>query len=328
MMKKQKVLVFMILLAVFVVFSWVAYSFYKNNTQHARVLQGEIDAQTYAISSKLAGRIAHMYVKKGDDVEVGDVVFSLYSPEAEAKLAQALAAQEVAKAQKQQAYHATRKQQLNAAIAQYNKAKVAADLMEKTYMRVEELYKEGVVSQQKRDEVFTKYQAARYTQQGAKEMMEMAQEGARKEVKKAAAAQEKVYAAKVQEVDAYIKEQKALSFHRGEVSQILIHEGELAPSGFAVVSIVDMEDVWARFAVREDDLHLFVKGKKVFVKIPALGEKKYSFEVSYISVMGEFATYKASENAQGYDMKSFEVHLRAVEKIEGLRVGMSVLVEL
>ncbi|MDQ7067332.1 MAG: HlyD family efflux transporter periplasmic adaptor subunit [Sulfurimonas sp.] len=156
----------------------------------------------------------------------------------------------------------------------------------------------------------------------------MAKEGARYEVKVAADAQERVYAAKVDEVKAYIDETLAYSFHAGEVSQVLIHSGELVPSGFPVVSIIDIQNSWAKFAVREDYLKNFVKGKIFRLKIPALGDETYEFKVSYIAVMGDFATWKATQSGKAYDMKSFEVQLRPLKAIKDLRVGMSVLLEL
>jgi HlyD family secretion protein len=200
--------------------------------------------------------------------------------------------------------------------------------MKATYERIERLYKEGVVSQQKRDEVYTKYKAAKYDSSAAKQMAIMAKEGARVEVKKAASAQERVYKAKVDEVNAFIKETSQRSFHKGEVTQVLIHEGELSPTGFPVVSIIDINDSWARFSVREDYLKKFKQGKLFQARIPALGEKSYPFKVTYIAVMGDFATWRATESGKGFDMKSFEVELRPLKPIKDLRVGMSVLLEL
>jgi HlyD family secretion protein len=307
---------------------WVSYTFYKAYQPKALILQGEIDAQSYNISSKLAGRIKEVFVKKGDDIKIGDSVFSISSPEVNAKLKQAKAAQDAAKAQKTQANNGARKEQIQASHDQWQKAKAAEKLMQKTYQRIQKLYDEGVISQQKRDEVFTKYQAAKYTSNAAKQMAVMAKEGARYEVKNAADAKERVYAAKVDEVNAYLDETVAFSFHKGEVSQVLIHSGELAPTGFPVVSIIDTDDSWARFAVREDYLKEFKKDKVFSVKIPALGDKTYRFKVTNIAVMGDFATWRATESGKGYDMKSFEVELRPITPIKNLRVGMSVLLEL
>jgi len=305
----------------------VGYIFYEAYQPKPIRLQGEIDAQYYSVSSKVPGRIDKVAVHKGDLVEVGDFIFSINSPEVEAKLKQAKSAKNAAGALSKEADKGARKQQIAAAKDQWKRAQEAEKLMAKTYIRIEKLYKEGVIPEQKRDEVYTKYRAAQYQSSAAKQMYLMAKEGAREEKKEAARAQEEVYAGKVDEVNSYIKETKQYAFHDGEVSQILIHEGELAPTGFPVVTLVDINDSWAKFHVREDLLHFFKKGEQVELEVPAL-EKRHLFEVSYISVMGEYATWRAAEAGKGFDLKSFEVELRPVEPIEGLRVGMSVLIQL
>ena len=112
------------------------------------------------------------------------------------------------------------------------------------------------------------------------------------------------------------------------MTQVLIHPGELAPTGFPVVFTVDMNNTWGRFAVREDYLKYFQKGKIFRVKIPAIGDRSYAFRVSYIAVMGDYATWRATESGKGFDMKSFEVELRPLKPIKNLRVGMSLLLEI
>jgi len=307
---------------------WVGTTFYKAYQPKPLSLQGDIDAQTYNISSKVPGRISQIDVKKGDIVKVGDFIFSISSDEVKAKLKQAKASKNAAEAIKDKADSGARKEEIEAAYNQYQKAKAAEDLMKTTYARVKKLYDEGVLSEQKHDEVYTKYKASKYTTNAAKQLYIMAKEGARSEDKKAALAKEEVYAGKVDEVEAYIKELNLYSFHNGEVTSVLIHEGELAPTGFPVVTLTDMSDSWARFTVREDLLKKFKKGSKFKVKIPALSEKTYEYEVTYISVMGSFATWKSPQAGKGFDMKSFEVHMRPIKPIKDLRVGMSVLLEL
>ena len=53
----------------------------------------------------------------------------------------------------------------------------------------------------------------------------------------------------------------------------------------------------------------------------------FEFKVTHIAVMGDYASWRATEAGSAYDMKSFEVELRSVEKVENLRVGMSTLIE-
>lgn len=325
---KSKLFIGLITLIVLGIFTWVAYGFYEAYQPKPIVLQGEITAQSYNVSSKIPGRISAVAVRKGDSVEKGDFIFSLYSPEVEAKLKQAQAAKDAATSQKKEANNGARKEQVIAAQEQYNKAKAAETLMKKSYERVQKLYKEGVVSLQKRDEVYTKYLAAKHTAEAAKQMALMAKNGAREEVKEAADAQERVYAGKIDEVNAYLKESKIHAFHKGEVSNILIHEGEIAPAGFPVVTLLDMEDVWARVSVREDFLHHFKLHQNIEVSIPAISKSSYPFEVTYIAPQGEYASWRASESGKGFDMKSFEVELRPTQPMEGLRVGMSILITL
>jgi HlyD family secretion protein len=307
---------------------WVGATFYKAYQPKPLSLQGEIDAQTYNISSKVAGRISQVAVKKGDNVKVGDFIFAISSDEVQAKLKQAQASKNAAEAVKNKADSGARKEEIEAAFNQYQKAKAAEDLMQTTYTRVKKLYDEGVLSEQKHDETYTKYKAAKYTTNAAKQLYIMAKEGARNEDKQAALAKEEVYAGKIDEVKAYIKELNLYSFHNGEVTSVLIHEGELAPTGFPVVTLTDMSDSWARFTVREDIIKKFKKGTKFKVKIPAIGDEAYEYEVTYISVMGSFATWKSPQAGKGFDMKSFEVHMRPTKTIKDLRVGMSVLLEL
>jgi HlyD family secretion protein len=307
---------------------WVGTTFYKAYQPKPLSLQGEIDAKTYNISSKVAGRISQIDVKKGDQVKVGDFIFSISSDEVQAKLKQARASKDAAEAVKDKADSGARIQEIEASKSQYQKAEAAQKLMQTTYKRIKKLYDEGVLSQQKHDEAYTKLQASQYTTNAAKQLYIMAKEGARSEDKKAALAKEEVYEGKIDEVEAYVKELNLYSFHNGEVTSVLIHEGELAPTGFPVVTLTNMSDSWARFTVREDLLPNFKKGKKFNVKLPGLGNETYEFEVTFISVMGSFATWKAPQAGKGFDMKSFEVHMFPTKPIKDLRVGMSVLLEL
>ncbi|PSW05111.1 HlyD family secretion protein [Photobacterium lipolyticum] len=306
---------------------WVGYTFWQAYQPQPERMQGQIEAQQYNVSSKVPGRINQVLVRKGEQVERGQLIFTLLSPELDAKLEQAKAGEQAAGAMAAQAEKGARSQEIEAARDQWQKAKAASSLMEKTYKRVDNLYKDGVLAEQKRDEAYTQWQAARYTERAAYQMFGMAQEGARVETKRAANEKVRMAAGAVAEVEAYAADTKVESWHNGEVTQILLHDGELAPQGFPVVSVIDMKDAWAVFHVREDKLTAYNQGAELSVSIPALGDERYSFKVSHVSVMGDFATWRATDAAQGFDMRTFEVEARPSLPIDGLRVGMSVIVE-
>ncbi|EPE2651923.1 HlyD family secretion protein [Vibrio fluvialis] len=306
---------------------WIGYSFYQAYQPETVRLQGQIESQQYSISSKVPGRIDQVYVRKGDEVKKGQLIFTLHSPEIEAKLEQAIAGQKAAGALAQEAENGAREQQIRAAKDQWMKAKAAAELAEKTYLRVNNLYKDGVVAEQKRDEANTQWQAAKYTESAAFQMYEMAKEGARAETKQAAQEKARMAAGAVAEVEAYAADTKIESWFDGEVSQVLMQSGELAPQGFPVVTVVDREDSWAVLNVREDLLSHFQKGTTFNAYLPALN-KSVEFKVTHVAVMGDFATWRSTDAAQGFDLRTFEVEARPTAPETNLRMGMSVVVEL
>ncbi|MDG4869043.1 biotin/lipoyl-binding protein, partial [Guyparkeria sp. 1SP6A2] len=82
---------------------WIGYSFYQAYQPQPVRLQGQIESQQYSISSKVTGRIDQVFVRKGDLVSKGQLIFTIHSPEIEAKLEQAMAGQRAAGALAQEA---------------------------------------------------------------------------------------------------------------------------------------------------------------------------------------------------------------------------------
>jgi HlyD family secretion protein len=324
-MKKIKLGV--MVLAVVLLIGWLCFRFYQAYQPQPVRLQGQIQAQQYSISSKVSGRIDQVLVRKGDIVNKSQLIFTLFSPEITAKLDQAIAGQKAAGAMAKEAEKGARTQQIQASKDQWLTAKSAAQLMEKTYQRINNLYNDGVVAEQKRDEANTQRQAAKYTENAAFQMYQLMQEGVREETKVAAQQKEIMAAGVVAEVQASAADTKITSWFNGEVSQVLLNSGELAPQGFPVVTIIDTKDAWAVLNVREDLLNNFEKGMRFTAYLPAL-DKRIIFEVSHVAVMGDFATWRSTDATQGFDLRTFEVEARPVESIDNLRMGMSVVVEL
>lgn len=310
-----------------IILLWLCITFYKAYSPKPQILQGQIVAREYSVSSKLAGRIDEILVKKGDKVKKGDLIYTIKSPELHAKLTQAQAGYEAAKALSTQTHKGTREETIISAKDIWQSAKAMADLAEKTYNRIQSLYDNGVLSLQKRDEAYTAYQSAKYNENTAYQQYKIALDGATTEIKKAAFEKERAAKGQVSEVQAYIKDIQAYAPVDGEISNVLLHSGELSPSGFPVALIVDMDQAYLKVGVPENYLKDFTVGKTFQAYVPAL-DKNITFRVDYVSVMGEFATWKATSATKGYDMKSFEVEARPTEKIDGLRLGMSVLVSL
>jgi len=151
--------------------------------------------------------------------------------------------------------------------------------------------------------------------------------GFRKEDRVAASEVTRGTSAAVQEIDALAADISLRSPIAAEVDKILLHQGELATPGFPLISLVNLDDVWAVFNLRENELASVKIGTVFTGRVPALGDRVVKFSVYYISPKGEYATWRATRQSSGYDIKTFEVRARAGEKIDGLRPGMSVLID-
>ncbi len=324
-MKRSLKVVALVLIALcFVV--WLIISFKRAYEPKEDRIYAQVQAREYAISSKVAGRVENIFVKKGDMLKKGDLVYNINSPELQAKIEQAKAGYEAAQALSTEAKQGARVESIQSAKDVWQGSKTMANLAKSTYERIESLYKDGVVSQQRRDEAYANYTTAKHNENAAYQQYKIALDGASNEMKIAAQAKADAAAGQVNEVESYAKDTQAIAPANGEVSNILLHEGELAPSGFPVVLIIDMNEAWISFAVPEYRLKDFAKDSTFRAYIPAL-EREAEFKVTFVSVKGDFATWRATSAHKGYDVKTFAVEAHPLSHIEGLRVGMSVLID-
>lgn len=291
------------------------------------VLQGRVEATQVYLSPKIAGRIKEYKVREGETVKEGQLLAVLESPELDAKLSQAEAAQAAAEAQEAKAQKGARTEEISAARNVWEKAAAAADLAEKTFERVSNLYRDGVVSEQQRDEALARREAARRDEQAAYNNYQIARQGARSEDKDAAAAAVARAQGAVSEVEVYAQERMIMAPMAGEVQDLLPERGELVSAGFPVVNLIDLKEAWVVLNVKEDMLYHFEKGSTFTGKVPALGDKELQFKVYYIAPLGDFATWNATKATGSFDVRTFEVRATPVTGDAAVRPGMSVLVQ-
>ena len=289
-------------------------------------VQGEVEATQIKVASKLVGRIDSLLVQKGDDVQSGMLLFTINSPELDAKYLQASAVRQAAGAQKEKADNGAQKEDIQAAFNSWQTALAAADFAKKTFQRVDNLFKSGVVAEQQKDEAETRMKAAVETEKAARSLYEKAKKGARYEDKASAGALVMQADGVLTEVNSYLSETRIFAPINGEIANIIAERGELVPAGYPVITIVDLDDVWITFNLREDLLAAIRKGSTFKARFPALGMKEALVKVNYINALGEFATWNATKTSGDFDMKTFEIHAVPIEKIDGLRPGMSALV--
>lgn len=293
----------------------------------AIVIQGEAEATEYRVSGKIPGRIEEFRADEGQTVRKGDTLVLIDSPEIRSKIAEANAAKAAAVAQRNKAYNGAQQEQIAGAYEMWQKALVGEEVMRKSFERISELHEEKVVSDQKYDEVKAQYDAASATARAAKSQYDMAVKGARQEDKDAAVALVERANAAVELVNSYMDEIVLTAPADGIIAARYPKVGELVGQGSPIMTIQDLDDMWLTFNVREDRLEGMKSGDKLNLTVPALGNKHITATVYYIAVRESYATWRATKEIGEFDTKTFEVRARPDTKVEGMRPGMSVILE-
>ncbi len=288
------------------------------------IVEGQVEGSSVRVSGKLAGRVADFFVSEGDTVCEGDTLVHIHSTLAEAQLTQAQAMQDVARAQDRKVDAGTRKQIIDAAADLVTQADAAVTITKKTYDRMENLFKQGVISEQKRDEAKAAYDAAVAAKSAAQSRYQLALAGAQSEDKQAASALVSAAGGGVEQVKAVLEDSYLVAPCSGTVDEIYPEVGELVSLGAPIMSILKT-DRWVTFNVREELLPDFKQGAKISVMIPGLGEKTIDLQVYYVRDMGSYATWRATKTTGQYDSRTFQIKARPVDaaKAQGLRPGMT-----
>jgi len=297
------------------------------NKPEPLIIEGEAVASEVRISGKIPGRIKQFMAEEGTQVKAGETVVIIDCPELNAKLEQANAAENAAQAQNKKAIKGARKEMIVGAYEMWQKAKVGVDIAKKSFDRVQRLFDKGVIPAQKRDEAEAQYEAAIATSNAAKSQYDMAMNGAESEDKEAALALVDRAKGAVNEVKSYLKEITLASPIDGEVTEVYPKRGELVGTGAPIMSIVDLNDIWFTFNIREDLLGGMKMGKTFKVKVPALNNQIIVVKVTYIKALASYATWKATKTTGQFDVKTFEVRARPISKVADLRPGMTALFE-
>ncbi|XBD41683.1 biotin/lipoyl-binding protein [Acinetobacter sp. ANC 7454] len=324
--KEKPVKKYLLLATLPILLALIGFGLWKTYQPKDIELQGRVEAETVQVATKVPSRIEAVYIHEGDEVKKGQVLVKLNSPEVEAKKQQALAALQSALALQSTAERGSQDENVASLYANWQSLKAQEQLAKTSYQRGANLYKEGVISRQRRDELYAASQSAAQMTEAAYQQYLRAQRGSTPQQKSSADAQVEIARAAVAEADALEAETELLSPIDGTVSKTYGNVSELVAAAVPVVSLISAKR-WISVNIREDQYAALGENKQLEGFIPALN-KTATFKVKGISAEGEFATIKTTRQTGGYDVRSFKVHLVPVNDIPGLKVGMSVLFKL
>ena len=313
-----------VIVAVISIFGMILY---KDTPQ---ILQGEIECTQIKISGKLLGRIEKFYVQEGDSVSAGDTLVLINSPETDALMQSATAMKDAASFENLKVDKGAREQIIASLKEGWMAARAQADLASSTNERIERLYKDSVVTLQRKEEANALAKAARAAEQAALYQYEMALEGARQEDKGASQALVNAAQGGVNEVGALLKDSRLTAPANGVVSEIYPTQGELVMPGTTIMELLLLEESHVTLNIREDLLQNFLPGSEFTGKVPALDNASIKFKVYYVSPLGSYATWQSSRESGSYNLVTFKVKAAPVTKdniTARLRPGMSVIVK-
>ncbi|WP_085164027.1 HlyD family secretion protein [Gilliamella bombi] len=287
------------------------------------ILQGEVESNRVDVAARVQGRVNQFNYDVGDDVKQGEVLLTLSNPALLAQLATAEAQLKVAMASRDNTY-STRPETIDVQKAQLDKAKSDLDLAQTSYERINRLAKNGTVSKQSYDESFNQYQAAMKAYEAAKANLSLAENGSSVEQKKLADVQVEQSEAALAQVKADVNELTLVSPINGQITTRVAETGQLYSPGTPLYSIIDLNDIWFTFNIREDLLGNLKVGDTFQVRVPALNNQIIDVKVTVLNALGQYANWQATKATGDFDLKTFEMRAKPINKVSGLRPGMSV----
>jgi HlyD family secretion protein len=251
------------------------------------------------------------------------VLVKIDNPETLAQRNQAVTAELVAEAQLAHINVGTRVEQIAARKAALDRAEAAVVLAQKTYDRINKLTGLGHASVAELDKATDSLDESQRAADQAKSAYDEAVNGYTKEEREIAEATVKKAVADTKQVQSIIDQMVVYAPVASQVYQRNVEPGEYVSPGVPLITLIDLNDMWVHFDLREDLVKALKVGDRFNVRIPALGDREIAVEVKLIATKGEYASWRATRATGDFDLRTFSIRAYPVDKVEGLRPGMS-----
>jgi HlyD family secretion protein len=287
------------------------------------LVQGEVDATRFDIAARVDGRVGEVPVTRGQNIAANAVLVRIDNPETVAKHEQAVAAKVVADAQLANINAGTRPEVIAARNAALERAQAALVLAQQTYERVRQLAEHGNAPQARLDQVTDNLHAAERAVDQAKSAHEQAVNGYTREEREIAAANVAKALADIKAVQSIIDQMVVYAPVASQIYQRNVEPGEYVAPGVPLVTLIDLNDLWIHFDLREDLVKTLKVGDRFDVRVPALSDRSVTVEVKLIATKGEYASWRATRATGDFDLRTFSIRAYPVDKVPELRPGMS-----
>jgi HlyD family secretion protein len=283
------------------------------------LVQGEVDATRLDLAARVDGRVADIPVVRGQNVAAGAVLVRIDNPETLAKNEQALAAKIVAEAQLANINAGTRAEVIAARKAALERAQASVILAQKTYDRVSQLAEHGNAPIARLDQATDSLHESQRAVDQAKSAHDQAVNGYTREEHEIAQASVGKAVADIKAVQSIIDQMVVYAPVASQVYQRNVEPGEYVSPGVPLVTLIDLNDLWIHFDLREDLVKSLKIGDRFRLRIPALSDRRITVEVRLIATKGEYASWRATRATGDFDLRTFSIRAYPVEKVPELR---------
>lgn len=309
--------------------------------EEKELYSGTVEAQESLINTEVGGKVSELLVEEGSSVKKNQTIGKIDSTTQSLQVSQAEAALKSAREKAAEVKKGNREEQIAQAAAAVKQitsmessARAVMNNAKDNLDKVKKLYSEGGATEQQLSDAETKYTTAKYQvdsyaaqKASAQEQLQLLQKGATQESVNIAdagviQAEALLETAKSQQNKTILKSPVA-----GVVSSVNFNQGEFISPGAALVSVIDMKDMWINIYVPEKELPLVKTGQKAKIYIDAYPDQPVNGKVVFISAKSEFTPKNLQTKEDRVNMV-FAVKIKITDGLDRMRPGLPADVEL
>ena len=123
--------------------------------------------------------------------------------------------------------------------------------------------------------------------------------------------------ADTKEVQSIIDQMVVYAPVASQVYQRNVEPGEYVSPGVPLITLIDLNDMWVHFDLREDLVKTLKVGDRFKVRVPALADREITVEVRLIATKGEYASWRATRATGDFDLRTFSIRAYPIDKVPG-----------
>lgn len=250
-------------------------------------VSGNLEVTDVELSFRLPGWVKERPVDEGDSVKKDQLVASLDDTELVQEVALRTAELANAKAALAELDAGSRPEEIAAAQATEDAAKVEVDRTQLDFDRLKTLLAKGVAAQNEFDTARSALDSAKARLNEAQAKLRLVKAGPREETKQAARARVEQISQGLEEVKTRLTYARLTSPVDGIVLSKNTEAGEFVAAGTPIVTVANLRDIWLRAYVDEPDLPKIKLGQSARIQVDGGPTDRYG-KIIFISDRAEF----------------------------------------